>query len=146
VRLDGRLLAGTPWLELVLSVDWRQRHELLRLEVPLQQRADAVPDHAQAFREPLWLRPAAASQPLQRPLALPPLPAGVQMVGLRSLGDGTATLALANHTPCRQSVDLGPAWQLLARLDGLDQSLGPARGSSLQLTPWQLGFWGIRPA
>lgn len=39
VRLDGRLLAGSPWLELVLSVDWRQRHELLRLEVPLAEPA-----------------------------------------------------------------------------------------------------------
>ena len=35
VRLDGRLLAGSPWLELTLAVDWRQRHELLRLELPL---------------------------------------------------------------------------------------------------------------
>ncbi len=35
VRLDGRLLAGTPWLELTLSLQWRQRHELLRLEIPL---------------------------------------------------------------------------------------------------------------
>jgi alpha-mannosidase len=39
VRLDGRLLAGTPWLELVLSVQWRQRHELLRLEIPLARPA-----------------------------------------------------------------------------------------------------------
>ncbi len=38
-RLDGRLLAGCPWLELVLHVNWRQRHELLRLEVPLRQPA-----------------------------------------------------------------------------------------------------------
>jgi alpha-mannosidase len=35
VRLEGRLLAGTPWLELTLSLDWRQRHELLQLEIPL---------------------------------------------------------------------------------------------------------------
>jgi alpha-mannosidase len=35
VRLDGRLLAGSPWLELVLSTQWQQRHELLRLEIPL---------------------------------------------------------------------------------------------------------------
>ncbi|MFM7171208.1 MAG: alpha-mannosidase [Cyanobium sp.] len=35
VRLDGILLAGSPWFELVLQVDWRQRHELLRLHVPL---------------------------------------------------------------------------------------------------------------
>jgi len=39
VRLDGRLLAGSPWFELVLRVDWRQRHELLRLVVPLASRA-----------------------------------------------------------------------------------------------------------
>jgi len=242
VRLDGRLLAGTPWLELVLSVHWRQRHELLRLEVPLEQRADrwaadtsggvlerpaeprtarerarwevaaiswlascspggglavlldgpqgvsgqaerlgvsllraptwpdpgadngwqrlrlallpspggwradGVPEQAQTFREPLWLRPAMPAPPPPRALTLPPLPGGVQMVGLRGLGDGTAALALANHTPCRQQVDLGPAWQLLARLDGLDQPLGPAAGSILRLTPWQLGFWRIGPA
>ena len=39
LRLEGRLLAGSPWLELVLSIDWRQRHELLRLELPLAQSA-----------------------------------------------------------------------------------------------------------
>ena len=39
VRLEGRLRAASPWLELVLSVDWRARHELLRLEIPLQQPA-----------------------------------------------------------------------------------------------------------
>jgi len=39
VRLAGRLLAGCPWLELVLQVRWQQRHELLRLEVPLAQPA-----------------------------------------------------------------------------------------------------------
>jgi len=39
VRLDGRLLAGSPWFELVLRLDWRQRHELLRLVVPLASRA-----------------------------------------------------------------------------------------------------------
>jgi len=35
VRLEGALLAGSPSFELVLQVDWRQRHELLRLQVPL---------------------------------------------------------------------------------------------------------------
>ncbi len=35
LRLDGRLLAGAPWLELILRVEWRQVHELLRLEIPL---------------------------------------------------------------------------------------------------------------
>ncbi|MEY4360509.1 MAG: hypothetical protein RLZZ631_1995, partial [Cyanobacteriota bacterium] len=39
LRLDVQLRAATPWLELVLQVDWQQRHELLRLEVPLAQPA-----------------------------------------------------------------------------------------------------------
>ncbi len=39
LRLDVQLRAGSPWLELTLSVDWRQRHELLRLELPLAQPA-----------------------------------------------------------------------------------------------------------
>jgi alpha-mannosidase len=39
VRIDGRLLAGSPWLELVVSVEWRQRHELMRLECPLARPA-----------------------------------------------------------------------------------------------------------
>jgi alpha-mannosidase len=39
VRLEGRLLAASPMLELTLGVDWRQRHELLQLEVPLARPA-----------------------------------------------------------------------------------------------------------
>ncbi len=39
LRLDVQLRAACPWLELTLAVDWRQRHELLRLELPLAQPA-----------------------------------------------------------------------------------------------------------
>jgi len=39
LRLAVQLRAACPWLELNLSVDWRQRHELLRLEIPLAQPA-----------------------------------------------------------------------------------------------------------
>ena len=35
MRLDLRLKADTPWLELICGIDWRQTHELLRLELPL---------------------------------------------------------------------------------------------------------------
>ena len=35
MRLDLRLKADTPWLELICSIDWHQTHELLRLELPL---------------------------------------------------------------------------------------------------------------
>ena len=38
-RLDLRVAADCRWLELRVSVHWRQRHELLRLEAPLAQRA-----------------------------------------------------------------------------------------------------------
>ena len=36
-RLSLRLLAGSPAVELTLSVQWRQRHELLQLEIPLSE-------------------------------------------------------------------------------------------------------------
>ena len=39
LRLDVQLRAASPWLELTLRVDWCQRHELLRLEVPLAEPA-----------------------------------------------------------------------------------------------------------
>ncbi|MCP9775840.1 alpha-mannosidase [Cyanobium sp. WAJ14-Wanaka] len=39
VRLEVRLRAGSSWVELLLQVDWRARHELLRLEIPLLQPA-----------------------------------------------------------------------------------------------------------
>ena len=35
MRLDLRLKADTPWLELICSIDWRQTHEVLRLDLPL---------------------------------------------------------------------------------------------------------------
>ena len=39
LRLDIQLRAASPYLELTLMVDWCQRHELLRLELPLGQAA-----------------------------------------------------------------------------------------------------------
>ena len=39
LRLDLRFRADCPWLELIASVDWRQRHELLRLELDLAKGA-----------------------------------------------------------------------------------------------------------
>lgn len=254
VRLDGRLLAGSPWLELVLSVDWRQRHELLRLELPLAQRADrwaadtsggvlerpaepltarerarwevaaiswmascgaggdlavlldgpqgvsaradrlgvsllraptwpdpgadngwqrlrlallpcapgwraaAVPEQALAFREPPLLCPGdlahAAPGSAAAAVALPALPQGVQLLGLRALDGERAVISLINSSPCRQVVDLGCGWRIEARLNGLDQPLsdGGDAGSAgapgaavLQLNPWELGFWRLAP-
>jgi alpha-mannosidase len=271
VRLIGRLLAGQPWLELCLSIDWRQRHELLRLELPLQQPAErwasdtsggvierpaepvtvreqarweaaaiswsaacgargglallldgpqgvsaqpdrlgvsllrgatwpdpaadngwqrqrlallpcvsgwrlaAVPDQATAFREPLWCRPlngtAAGCESTAVTAAPPPrlqgfaaLPAGVQLLGLRPMADGTVACGAINLTPCRQRLAFGPAWRVIGPLDGLDRPLAAAvSGGAVsvgassaepcgsawpqpRLAPWALGFWCLEPA
>jgi alpha-mannosidase len=245
VRLEGRLLAGTPWLELMLSIDWHQRHELLRLELPLAQPAErwaadtsggvlerpaqpvtereqarwevpaiswmasagpagglavlldgpqgvsarsdclgvsllrsptwpdpgadngrrrqrlavmpasptwlaaGVPDQAVIFREPLWLRPqgpdpmapAAPADAVRQ--ALPPLAPGLSLVGLRpGERSGAALIAVANLTPCRRSLDLGPGWDLLERVNALEEPLELPEPTLLG--PWQLGFWRIR--
>ena len=42
LRLDLRLRADCPWLELIAAVDWRQCHELLRIELPLATPAVRV--------------------------------------------------------------------------------------------------------
>jgi alpha-mannosidase len=240
VRLEGRLLAGTPWLELIVSIHWRQRHELLRLELPLAARAPRwaadtsggvverptaprtareqsrwevpviswlasagaaaelavlldgpqgvsaaperlgvsllraptwpdpgadngwqrlrlgllpcapgwcaalVPAQAQAFRQPLWLRPSpngkAAVPPRQ---GLPPLPPGLQLIGLGPLAEtGAARLTVQNLTPARQRLQLGDSWRLEARLDG--QGAEAQGAGSDVLGPWQLGCWRLR--
>lgn len=246
VRLEGRLLANTPWLELILSVDWRQRHELLRLEIPLAAPAERwaadtsggvlerpaqavtareqarwevpaiswlasvaaggglavlldgpqgvsaspeqlgvsllraptwpdpgadngqqrlrlallpcssgwspaqVPQQAVAFREPLWLRPAVAQGRPERRQALPPLGEGLLLLGCRPSGEGGAVvLTVQNCSAARRRLELGSAWQLLERLDGLDQPLLPSQapgGDPWLLAPWALGFWRIGPA
>nr|WP_087069310.1 glycoside hydrolase family 38 C-terminal domain-containing protein [Cyanobium sp. NIES-981] len=241
VRLEGRLLAGTPWLELMLSFDWRQRHELLRLELPLAQPAErwaadtsggvlerpaqpltereqarwevpaiswmasagpagglavlldgpqgvsasgdtlgvsllraptwpdpgadngrrrqrlavmpavptwldaAIPDQAVSFREPLWLRPQgrAADQGPCQAQALPPLAPGLSLVSLRPAErPGEALIAVANLTPCRRRLELGGGWDLLERVDALEQPLDAPQMDLLR--PWQLGCWRLR--
>ena len=63
LRLDVQLRAACPWLELQLQVDWRQRHELLRLEIPLVQPAVRVAaDTAGGVLE----RPAQPNQARER--------------------------------------------------------------------------------
>jgi alpha-mannosidase len=42
LRIDLRLQANRPWLELICSTHWSQRHELLRLNVPLARPAVRV--------------------------------------------------------------------------------------------------------
>jgi alpha-mannosidase len=63
LRLDVQLRAGCPWLELSLSVDWRQQHELLRLELPLAQ---AISRYAADTSGGVLERPAAAVTPREQ--------------------------------------------------------------------------------
>ncbi|MDG2329815.1 MAG: glycoside hydrolase family 38 C-terminal domain-containing protein, partial [Synechococcus sp. cluster2_bin.44] len=42
LRIDLRLQANRPWLELICSTHWSQRHELLRLNMPLARPAVRV--------------------------------------------------------------------------------------------------------
>jgi alpha-mannosidase len=63
LRLDVQLRAASPWLELVLQVDWRQRHELLRLELPLAQRACR---YAADGPGGVWERPAQPLNPREK--------------------------------------------------------------------------------
>jgi alpha-mannosidase len=287
LRLDVLLRAASPYLELTLSVDWRQVHELLRLELPLAQpavrwaadtsggvierpaaavtarersrwevpviswlaaeaagsglavlldgpqgasgtperlgvsllRAPTWPDpgadngpqrlrlalmpcaggwrqagaaaQAMRFREPPWLRPLAEGQPGERPILSLGAP-HLRLINLRCLpsqGDepaqgaapaqvgassfesglshsansdfgqpgrfllaqahpaqahsGELALTVQNLSPLRQRVDLGPGWQLLGRIDGLDQPL-VSPGDTDLVRPWQLASWRIR--
>ncbi len=253
VRLDGRLLAGTPWLELVLSLGWRQRHELLRLEIPLERpahrwasdtaggvierpavartpregerwevaalswlasapgppgagglavlldgpqgvsarqdllgvsllraptwpdpgadngwqrlrlalmacsggwRRAGVPNQARRFREPLWCHPAGPDQGIDW-TPFPSQQEDLQLVALRPAPDGSGEVIVSvqNAGPCRRELALAEAWQLVGRLDGLDQPLETRRKGAgtegtaadrLQLAPWELGFWRLR--
>ncbi len=63
LRLDVQLRAGCPWLEISLTVDWRQQHELLRLELPLAQVSSR---YAADTSGGVLERPAAASTPREQ--------------------------------------------------------------------------------
>jgi alpha-mannosidase len=110
VRLEGRLQAASPWLELVLSVDWRARHELLRLEIPLQQPAQRwAADTTGGVIE----RPAQAITP--RELARWEVPA-ISWIASVPLSGGLAVLLDgpqgASATPERLGISLlrAPTW------------------------------------
>ena len=268
LRLDVVLRAASPYLELTLAVDWRQVHELLRLELPLAQTAlrlaadtsggvierpaaavtarersrwevpviswlaaeaagsglavlldgpqgaSATPDRlgvsllraptwpdpgadhgpqrlrlalmpcaggwrqaraaeqAVRFREPTWLRPlgegAGQREPVGSASAAEGLaPSGpilglgaphLRLIGLRCLASQGASLPVAgdlaltvqNLSPLRQRLDLGPGWQLLGRIDGLERPLNQAPEALDRLAdaevvrPWQLASYRIR--
>jgi alpha-mannosidase len=113
VRLDGRLLAGQPWLELVLSLDWRQRHELLRLEIPLARPALRWAADAPAG---VLERPAEPRNPREAARWEVPALAWLASVEGGAAGGGLAVLLDGpqgvDATPERLGVSLlrGPTW------------------------------------
>jgi alpha-mannosidase len=112
VRLEGRLLAGSPMLELTLSVDWRQRHELLRLEVPLARgalrwAADCPAGVLERPAEPATAREQARWE----------VPAVSWLASVEEAGGGGLALLLdgpqgVSASPARLGVSLlrGPTW------------------------------------
>jgi alpha-mannosidase len=113
LRLDVRLLAGSPWLELVVSVAWRQRHELLRCELPL-----ARPAIRWAADTPAGVleRPAAARTAREAARWEVPALAWLASVGEAAAGGGMAVLLDGpqgvDASPERLGVSLlrGPTW------------------------------------
>ena len=106
VRLELRLLAGSPWLELVLCQHWRQRHELLQLEIPLARRAQRwAADTTAGVIE----RPAAAHTPREQARWEVPAISWIAAAGLAVLLDGPQGVSAAAD---RLSVSLlrAPTW------------------------------------
>jgi alpha-mannosidase len=170
LRLDVRLLAGSPWLELVISVDWRQRHELLRFELPL-----ARPAVRWAADTPAGVleRPAAARTPREAARWEVPALAWLAAVEEGAAGGGMAVLLDGpqgvDGCPERLGVSLlrGPTWPdpgadngwqrcrlaLLPCPDGWRQAAVPAQARRFREPLWchplapsgEGRAWGVLP-
>ena len=106
VRLELRLLAGSPWLELLLCQHWRQRHELLQLEIPLARKAERwAADTSAGVIE----RPAAARTPREQARWEVSAISWVAAAGVAVLLDGPQGVSAAAD---RLSVSLlrAPTW------------------------------------
>ena len=169
------LVRGPTWPD-PSADNGRQRQRWALAPCPRGWSQAQLPQLAQRFREPLWLRPQAAkpstaplpaAERLQNPEVpgLPPLGEGLQLLGLRTLGGSAAAVMAAvisvqNHSAQRRRLVLGPHWVVEQRLDGLDRPW-PGGGSCagapsgyedvggddpLVLRPWACGFWRISAA
>ncbi|AII42302.1 hypothetical protein KR100_02660 [Synechococcus sp. KORDI-100] len=112
LRLDLRLRADCPWLEVICSVEWQQRHELLRLELSLARSAVRfAADTSGGVLE----RPAKAETDRERSRWEVPViswlasQSGAPGGGLALLLDGPQGV---DGTPERMGVSLlrGPTW------------------------------------
>ena len=140
-RLGISLLRGPTWPD--PSAD--QGLQRLRLGlVPCAQgwRQQAVPQLAQRFREPFWLRPGQGERAATVPW--PALHVGsdaLQLVHFQpSEQPGVATLTLQNLSPQRQRLCWPQGWSG-ERLTG-ELSAQPTHNDVL--LPWQLGRWTVR--
>ena len=141
-RLGVSLLRAPTWPDPGADQGW-QRLKLALLPCTAGWCQAAVPLQARRFREPLWLRPASvvaagaateagsateAGQPERDTPCWPPLSVGsdaLELLGVEAAdGSAEAWLTLQNLSPCRQMVDLPPAWQVM-------------EGDAL-VGPWQL--------
>ncbi|MFM8524314.1 MAG: alpha-mannosidase [Cyanobacteriota bacterium] len=109
-RLDLRLRAASPWLEVTLAIDWQQRHELLRLECPLARCSRRI---AADTTGGVIERPAEALLPRERSrwevTAISWVASQADRGGLALLLDGPQGV---DGTPERLGVSLlrGPTW------------------------------------
>ncbi|MFM7652854.1 MAG: alpha-mannosidase [Vulcanococcus sp.] len=138
VLLDGpQGVSGTPerlGVSLLRAPTWPdpgadhgpQRLRLALMPLVQGWRQQEVPSRARCFREPLWLRPAAAGDAVQAPCpALTLGDAALQWIALEPGEEaGELWLTVQNLSPLRQPLRLAPGWR---QLDG------PA-----VLAPWQL--------
>jgi alpha-mannosidase len=155
-QLGVSLLRGPTWPDPGADNGW-QRQRLALLPCAPGWCAAGVPEQAVAFREPVWLRPVTGApdqdSAAEALAALPPLPRGLQLIGLRR--DPAASTAeslvisVQNLTPARRRLDLGDLWELRERLDGLGEPCAEQPGAGLatagpaELGPWQLASWRI---
>ncbi|MBW0180333.1 MAG: alpha-mannosidase [Vulcanococcus sp.] len=105
-------------------------------------RQQAVPQQAQRFREPLWLRPAAGGGAAR---GWPTLDLGseaLQIVGLQALEQpGTARLTLQNLSPQRQQLRWPEGWSARREVTAGTEAACASAGTGDLLLPWQLGSW-----
>jgi alpha-mannosidase len=155
--LGVSLLRAPTWPDPGADNGW-QRQRLALLPCPAGWCAADVPAQATAFREPLWLRPVTVQAGPAGGQALPPLPPGLQLISLRprtedpgeiqNRAQNEAEITVQNLTPARQRLDLGPHWQLVAKLAGGGAVTHACRDGGAdepgRVAPWQLARWWIR--
>ena len=142
-RLGVSLLRAPTWPD--PSADQgQQRLRLALMPCPTGWRQHAVPRQAQRFREPLWLRPAAAGAGGAAPLPLDLGSEALQLVQVQPRQrPGEAQLVVQNLSPQRQRLHWPPGW--CARREGMgDGAFAAAQEADGDvLRPWQLGRWRL---